>query len=130
MSSLHVSSRRPRGTLYPQKLALTSPTSGGRSVGIVRLRTRTTQFSFSFWCDEWLLFISIFLCLIVDVNSVVGLVHLVGVGDVANGLEVHVASIFMVEACELGEFLCTCPIPFKKKIGEKKVWGLVLHLRL
>jgi hypothetical protein len=31
--------RWPRHTLYPQKLALTSPTSGGRSVGIVRLRT-------------------------------------------------------------------------------------------
>jgi hypothetical protein len=29
----------PRDTLYPQKLALTSPRSGGRSVGIVRLRT-------------------------------------------------------------------------------------------
>jgi hypothetical protein len=25
-------------------LALTSPTSGGRSVGIVRLRTKTTEF--------------------------------------------------------------------------------------
>jgi hypothetical protein len=32
--------RWPRDTLYPQKLALTSPTSGGRSVGIVRLRTK------------------------------------------------------------------------------------------
>jgi hypothetical protein len=31
--------RWPRDTLYPQKLALTSPTSGGRSIGIVRLRT-------------------------------------------------------------------------------------------
>jgi hypothetical protein len=31
--------RWPRNTLYPQKLALTSPTRGGRSVGIVRLRT-------------------------------------------------------------------------------------------
>jgi hypothetical protein len=32
----------PRDTLNPQKkkLALTSPTSGGRSVGIVRLRTK------------------------------------------------------------------------------------------
>jgi hypothetical protein len=30
----------------PQKLALTSPTSGGRSVGIVRLRTKATEFSF------------------------------------------------------------------------------------
>jgi hypothetical protein len=30
----------PRDTLYPQKLDLTSPTSDGRSVGIVRLRTK------------------------------------------------------------------------------------------
>jgi hypothetical protein len=37
-------SRRPRGTFYPQKLALTSPTSGGRSVGIVRSRTQATEF--------------------------------------------------------------------------------------
>jgi hypothetical protein len=34
----------PRDTLYQQKLALTSPTRGGRSVGIVRLRTKTTEF--------------------------------------------------------------------------------------
>jgi hypothetical protein len=32
--------------LYPQKLALTSPTSGGRSVGIVRSRTKAMEFSF------------------------------------------------------------------------------------
>ena len=32
--------------LYPQKLALTSPSSGGRSVGIVRVRTKATEFSF------------------------------------------------------------------------------------
>jgi hypothetical protein len=38
----------PRGTLYPQKLALTSPTSGGRSVGIVRSRTQATEFIFFF----------------------------------------------------------------------------------
>jgi hypothetical protein len=31
--------RWPRDTLYPQRLALTWPTSGGRSVGIFRLRT-------------------------------------------------------------------------------------------
>jgi hypothetical protein len=35
-----------RDTLYPPKLALTSPTSGGGSVGIVRSRTKTTEFSF------------------------------------------------------------------------------------
>jgi hypothetical protein len=32
--------RWPRDTLYPQNLALTSPTSGDRSVGIVRVRTK------------------------------------------------------------------------------------------
>ena len=32
--------------LYTQKLALTSPTGGGRSVGIVRVRTKATEFSF------------------------------------------------------------------------------------
>jgi hypothetical protein len=36
-------SRWPRGTLYPQKLTLISPTIGGRSVGIVRLRTKATE---------------------------------------------------------------------------------------
>jgi hypothetical protein len=30
-----------------KKLAITSPTSGGRSVGIVRSRTQTLEFSFS-----------------------------------------------------------------------------------
>jgi hypothetical protein len=29
--------------LYPQKLALTSPTGGGRSVGIVRSRSKATE---------------------------------------------------------------------------------------
>jgi hypothetical protein len=36
--------------LDPQKLALTSPTGGGRSVGIVHSRTKATEFSFSFRC--------------------------------------------------------------------------------
>jgi hypothetical protein len=36
-------SLRPRDNLYPQELALTSPTSGGRSVGIVRSRNKTTE---------------------------------------------------------------------------------------
>ena len=31
--------------LYQQKLALTSPTGGGRSVGIVHVRTKATEFS-------------------------------------------------------------------------------------
>jgi hypothetical protein len=33
-------------SLYQQKLALTSPTSGGRSVGLVRSRTQATEFVF------------------------------------------------------------------------------------
>jgi len=38
-------------------LALTLPTGGGRSVGIVRSRTKATEFSFSFrpglhWTDK------------------------------------------------------------------------------
>jgi hypothetical protein len=36
--------RRPLNTLYTKKLALTSPTSGGRLVGIVRSRTKVTEF--------------------------------------------------------------------------------------
>ena len=34
--------------LYPQKLAPTSLTGGGRSVGIVRSRTKATEFSLEF----------------------------------------------------------------------------------
>jgi hypothetical protein len=36
--------RWPHGTLYPQKLILTSLTSGGRSVGIACSRTQATEF--------------------------------------------------------------------------------------
>jgi hypothetical protein len=40
---------RSRNNLYPQELVLTSPTSGGRSVGIVRSRAKATEFvSFCF----------------------------------------------------------------------------------
>jgi hypothetical protein len=39
-------SRWPRGTLYPQKLTLTSPSSRGRSVGIVCSRIQVTEFFF------------------------------------------------------------------------------------
>jgi hypothetical protein len=38
-------SRCPHGT-HPQKLALISPTSGGRSVDIFRSRTQATEFVF------------------------------------------------------------------------------------
>jgi hypothetical protein len=35
-----------------KKLAITLPTSGGRSVGIVRSRTQTMEFSFSLVLEE------------------------------------------------------------------------------
>jgi hypothetical protein len=38
------SPRWTRDTLYTQKLALTSPASGGRSVGIVMLQNQDTEF--------------------------------------------------------------------------------------
>jgi hypothetical protein len=40
-----IPSSRPRATLYPQKLALTSLTIGGRSIDIVRSRTQASEFS-------------------------------------------------------------------------------------
>jgi hypothetical protein len=49
-------SRWPRGTLYKQKLVIISPTSGGRSVGIVGSRTQTMEFSLisgeNIWAKE------------------------------------------------------------------------------
>jgi hypothetical protein len=36
--------RRPRDILYPHKLALTSPTIGSLSVGVVRSQTKATEF--------------------------------------------------------------------------------------
>jgi hypothetical protein len=38
-------SRWPRGTLYPQKLVLTSPRSSSRSVGVILSWTQATEFS-------------------------------------------------------------------------------------
>jgi hypothetical protein len=37
---------------HADHVTLTSPTSGGRSVGIVRLRTEATESSFSFFCYD------------------------------------------------------------------------------
>jgi hypothetical protein len=45
--------RWPRDTLYPQKLARTSPTSGGGSVAIVRSRTTATEFQIKLKTSEF-----------------------------------------------------------------------------
>jgi hypothetical protein len=50
--------RWPRGTLYPRKkLTLTSPTNGGRSVGILRSRTLATEFAFVCFFTAMFLFL-------------------------------------------------------------------------
>jgi hypothetical protein len=61
-------SRWPRGTLYPQKLAITSPTRGGRSVGIVRSRTQTMEFFYVITLDSYL---DVIMCLkvLMDIKS-------------------------------------------------------------
>jgi hypothetical protein len=46
-------SRRPPAILYAQKLALTSPTSGGRSVAIVRSQSQDTVFVCLFVHTGW-----------------------------------------------------------------------------
>jgi hypothetical protein len=68
--------RWPRDTVYQPKLALTSPISGGRSVGIFRLRTnKTTEFvcfvSFTGLhlmrtYTVWTLYLSILLLLVLE----------------------------------------------------------------
>jgi hypothetical protein len=45
---------RPRETFYRQKLALTSPTSGGRSVGMLSSRTKAIEFGFSLVIPTWI----------------------------------------------------------------------------
>jgi hypothetical protein len=43
-----------RSTVYTQKLTVTSPTSGGHTVGVVRSRIQATEFSFLVspsWCQ-------------------------------------------------------------------------------
>jgi hypothetical protein len=52
--------RWPRETLYPQKLVLTSLTSGGHSVGIICLRTQSTEYVlFVFLVSEQQSYVSI-----------------------------------------------------------------------
>jgi hypothetical protein len=62
-------SRWPRGSFYPQKLALTSPTSGGRSVGIVRSRTQATEFSFFIYICK-----AVLLLVVIDIRKYTALV--------------------------------------------------------
>jgi len=50
--------------LYLQKLALTSPTGGGRSVGMVRSRTKATEFSFFSLCLYIYMCVCVCVCVI------------------------------------------------------------------
>jgi hypothetical protein len=57
--------RWPRDTLYQLKLPLTSPTGCGRPVGIVRLRTKTTELLL-------LVFVCVCVCVSEDVSFASG----------------------------------------------------------
>jgi hypothetical protein len=46
ISFIGTDSHCPLGALYKQELALSSPTSGGRSAGMIRSRTQATEFGF------------------------------------------------------------------------------------
>jgi hypothetical protein len=61
------SSRWPNGILYPQNLALTSPTSGGHSVGIFRSRTQATEVDCSSLITLWY-YTSTLNILVIDIN--------------------------------------------------------------
>jgi hypothetical protein len=56
---------------YAQKLALTSPTSGGRSVGIVRSQTQATEFSFTCVCLQFMNNNLTMMLFCLDIDSVI-----------------------------------------------------------
>jgi hypothetical protein len=68
-------SRWPPGTLYPRKLALTSPRNGSHSVNIVHSRTQATEFLFVvLWISVWCYF-CYFMCTISICSHTVALVQ-------------------------------------------------------
>lgn len=68
-------------------------------------------------------------CLIINVNSVVGLFHHVVVGNVASVFEIHAAPIFWDEVCRLlSPFVCLL-FCFGKEWGKGEIeWGLLPYL--
>jgi hypothetical protein len=70
--------------LYPQTLSLTSPTSGGRSVGIVRLRTEATE---------------LVIITVMSRNSVVGIATGYGLDDRGDGVRVPLGSRIITSPC-------------------------------
>jgi hypothetical protein len=87
-------SRWPRGTHYPQKLALISPTSGDYSVCIVRSRTQVTGFALFLRSRLWIKF---------DVISTLWPVRYVEVGCVADVSEPNTSSTFKGELSKVNE---------------------------
>jgi hypothetical protein len=56
--------------LYPQKLAITSPTGGDRSVGIVRSRTKAMEFSLVYVILCYVMLCYVALCYVVMLRYV------------------------------------------------------------
>jgi hypothetical protein len=61
--------------------------------------------------------------LTVDVNSALGWLGRVDVGNVASILEAYTASIVRVQMRRVGEFLCICRFMFRKTYGGGGIWG-------
>ena len=72
--------------LYPQKLALTSPTGGGRSVGIVRSQTKATEFSLVYDCPFSYLLVSFPTFILYELK----LLGLLGLGPILPVIKVHI----------------------------------------
>jgi hypothetical protein len=58
---------------------------------------------------------------ILDADSLLGLLHLVDMGDVAGALEVYAASIFMVEMYRMVSFFVHIVLFFEKDGGRGEV---------
>jgi hypothetical protein len=54
----------------------------------------------------------------IDVNSVLGLLHPMVLGNVVDFSEIHAVFVFMVEV--FGEFLCKYGVLFRKGMGDDR----------
>jgi hypothetical protein len=90
-------SRWPRNTLYPQKLTLTSPTRGGRSVGIVHSRTQAMELFFFFYARANLLVRGMRGSVVKALREITGA-----------SIEMPGLFFYMFQERHTGEYLCVC----------------------
>jgi hypothetical protein len=104
----------PRGTLYPQKFAPTSPKRGGHSVGIVRLWTQATEFSLVYGLTQAVTGTALpFLC---SFN-----VH----EQFINGVKTYFLVYFRVQYFSIDNVRVT----YTKKFWIRKKWTCAVYIR-